>query len=267
MAQLKTTAKRGRPKNTSGTGMSVNSNLSPSKPKGASIQHWTAPRGGNVFLLGQKETTVFDKEANKVRAIRYCSGENSIFRDEQSDYATKTPVVFRDKNLFVTPDQPNLQRFLEVHPGNFANGGTLFRLVDNSVKIENTVSNEFLVHDAITLLRSKDLDELMAVAISFSIDTDRPASEIKHDLLIKAKTSPQTFIDSFDNPVVNMKAKLRQAQKLQIVKLSEDAIRWYDTNKVIIVVPVGKDPMDIFVRYCLTEAGAAVVAQIEKEMQ
>jgi hypothetical protein len=63
-----------------------------------------------------------------------------------------------------------------------------------------------------------------------------------------------------------MKAKLRQAEKMQIVKLSEDAIRWYDTNKNIIIVPPGKDPMDTFVRYCLTEGGAAVVAQIDKEL-
>lgn len=220
-----------------------------------------------MLLLSQKETTVFDKATNQIRSLRYCQGENSVFKDEQSEYATKSPIVFRDKNLFVTIEQPNLQKFLELHPGNFANGGSEFRMVDHSAKIEKSVDNEFLVHDAITLLRSKDLDELMAVAISFSIDTDRPASEIKHDLLLKAKASPQVFIDSFDNPVVTMKAKLRQAEKLQIVRVQEDAIRWYDTNKVIIVVPVGKEPMDIFVRYCLTEAGSAVVSQIEKEMQ
>lgn len=266
MAQLKTTAKRGRPKKSSSTGISISSDLNPGKPKGPRIQHWIAPRGGNVLLLSQKEVTVFDKGSNKVRALRYCQGENSVFRDEQSEYATKTPVVFRDKNLFVTAEQPNLQRFLELHPGNFANGGSEFRLVDHSAKIEKSVDDEFLAHDAITLLRSKDLDELMAVAISFSIDTDRPVNEIKHDLLLKAKASPQVFIDSFDNPVVTMKAKLRQAEKFQILRIQEDAIRWYDTNKVIIVVPPGKDPMDIFVRYCLTEGGAAVVAQIDKEL-
>ena len=266
MAQVKTAAKRGRPKKPSNTGISISSDLNPGKPKGRGVQHWVAPRGGNVFLLSQKETTIFDEETKKIRSLRYCRGENSVFRDEQSDYATKTPIVFRDKNLFVTADQPNLQLFLELHPSNFANGGSEFRLVDHSAKIEKTVDDEFLTHDAITLLRSKSLEELMAVAISFSIDTDRPASEIKHDLLLKAKASPQVFIDSFDNPVVTMKAKLRQAEKLQIVRLDEDAVRWYDTNKVIIIVPPGKDPMDIFVRYCLTEGGVAVVTQIDKEL-
>lgn len=265
MAQLQTTPKRGRPPKES-TGITVNSNLSAPRPSGKEIKHWTAPRGGNVYMLGQKQITVFDDESGRVREIRYCAGEHSVFKDEQSEYAAKTPIVFRNKSLFVTPDKPNLQAYLELHPGNMANGGSLFYMEDNSAKIEKTVDDEFLIHDAVTLLRSKDLDELMAVAISFSIDTDRPASEIKHDLLIKAKSSPQTFIDSFDNPVVAMKAKLRQAEKMQIVKLDEDAVRWYDTNKVIIVVPVGKEPMDIFVRYCLTEAASPVLAEIDKEL-
>ena len=263
MAQLQTAKKRGRPAKS--TSLSTNT-LKNDTLVSNEIRHWIAPKGGNVMLLSQMNTTVFDKESGMVRELRYCASENSVFRDEQSEYATKSPIVFRDKNLFVKPDQPNLQKFLELHPGNTANGGSRFHMVDNSVKVKKTVDDEFLVHDAISLLRSKDLDELMAVAISFSIDTDRPVSEIKHDLLLKAKSSPQSFIDSFDNPVVAMKAKLRQAEKMQIVKLNEDAIRWYDTNKVIIVVPPGKDPMDIFVRYCLTEGGAAVVAQIDKEL-
>lgn len=263
MAQLQTAKKRGRPAKS--TSLKTNT-LKNTSPVNNQIRHWIAPKGGNVMLLSQMNTTVFDEESGMVRELRYCASENSVFRDEQSEYATKSPIVFRDKNLFVKPDQPNLQKFLELHPGNIANGGSRFHMVDNSVKVKKTVDDEFLVHDAISLLRSKDLDELMAVAISFSINTDRPASEIKHDLLLKAKSSPQTFIDSFDNPVVAMKAKLRQAEKMQIVKLNEDAVRWYDTNKVIIVVPPGKDPMDIFVRYCLTEGGAAVVAQIDKEL-
>jgi len=264
MSQANTKAGRGRPrKNVSKISVSSDSSV---VNRDRATKRWIAPKGGNVYLLGQRELSVFDEESGKIRVLRYCAGENSVWRDEQSEYAAKSPIVFRDKNLFVGPDQPNLQRFLELHPSNMANSGSVFYMEDNSAKIEQTVDDEFLIHDAVTLLRSKDLDELMAVAISFSIDTDRPASEIKHDLLIKAKSSPQTFIDSFDNPVVAMKAKIRQAEKMQIVKLSEDAIRWYDTNKTIIIVPPGKDPMDIFVRYCLTEGGAAVVAQIDKEL-
>lgn len=263
MAQLQEAKKRGRPAKSKSIPVG---DLKPAPMTGKSISRWIAPKGGNVLMLGQQNLTVYDDASGKVRELRYCASENSVWRDEQSEHATKSPIVFRDKNLFVKADQPNLQRFLELHPQNMANGGARFYMEDNLAKVEKTVDDEFLIHDAVTLLRSKDLDELMAVAISFSIDTDRPASEIKHDLLIKAKSSPQTFIDSFDNPVVAMKAKLRQAEKMQIVKLSEDAIRWYDTNKNIIIVPPGKDPMDIFVRYCLTEGGAAVVAQIDKEL-
>lgn len=264
MAKLQTTSKRGRPPKTS-KAITVSSSLNADLSTG-SVSRFIAPNGGNVLLLGQKEVNVFDQETGKIRVLRYCAGENSVWKEEQSEYATKSPVVFRDKNLFVSWDQPNLYKFLLRHPGNFANGGNEFYMEDNSAKIEQTVDDEFLIHDAISLLRSKDIDELMAVAISFSIDTDRPASEIKHDLLIKAKLSPRSFIDSFDNPVVTMKAKIKRAEDMQIISIKEDAIRWHDTNNTIVIVPPGKDPTDIFVRYCLTEGGVAVVAQIDKEL-
>ena len=137
----------------------------------------------------------------------------------------------------------------------------------NTEKIaSNSLSDEFLLNDAISLLREKPLDELLSVALAFSIDVDRPVDEIKYDLLQKAKTSPKVFIESFDNPVVAMKSKIKQAVSYQIIKTDSDAIKWFDTNKYIISVPVGQDPVDVFVRYCMTEAAAPVVGEIERQL-
>jgi hypothetical protein len=74
------------------------------------------------------------------------------------------------------------------------------------------------------------------------------------------------FIESFDNPVVAMKSKIKQAVSYQIIKTDSDAIKWFDTNKYIISVPVGQDPVDVFVRYCMTEAAAPVVGEIERQL-
>ena len=122
------------------------------------------------------------------------------------------------------------------------------------------------MHDAISLIRSKDLDDLLSVAISFSINIDRPVNEIKHDLMVAAKKNPSKFISAFDNPIVEMKSKMTQAKKYQVIKVREDGIFWYDTNKLIIAVPAGKDPMDVFVRHCMTEAAAPTVAEIERQL-
>jgi len=157
-------------------------------------------------------------------------------------------------------------KFLSVHPSNKANGGSLFELIDTVKEVETDMDKEFLINDAINLLRNKDLDELLAVALAYNIDVDRPTSEIKHDLLLKAKKNPKAFIESFDNPVVSMKSMVKQASNYQIINLEDKGVKWFDTNKLIVSVPAGQDPTDVFVRYCMTEAAAPVVAEIERQL-
>ncbi len=218
------------------------------------------------MMLMQQGITLFDKETNSVREIRYCENENSIWRDEQSERSVKTPIIFRMGKLFVNPQQPNLKSYLDLHPDNVSNGGSKFSLVDNVKKAEVDIDTEFLKNDAINLLRTKELDELLAVALAYGMDIDRPIAEVKHDLLLKAKSAPKTFIESFDNPVVSMKSMVKQAVSYQILRADRDAVKWFDTNKHIISVPAGQDPVDVFVRYCMTEAAAPVVAEIERQL-
>ena len=114
--------------------------------------------------------------------------------------------------------------------------------------------------------KSSDLDDLLAVAIYFKVSIDRKTSEIKYDLLQIAKKNPNKFIQSFDDPAVKMKALLRQAKDYQVIKMVKDSVRWFDSNSMIVSVPHGQDPEDIMVRFCLTEKGASVVAEIEKQL-
>lgn len=221
---------------------------------------------GAVMMLIQSGISVYDKETDSIREIRYCESENSIYKEEQSERSVKTPVVFRLGRLFVGKDKPNLRRFLEAHPGNKANGGSKFEKVDEVKKKTIEIDDEFLVHDAISLLRTKPLDDLLSVCLAFGINVDRPMAEIKHDLLLKAKSTPKVFIDSFDNPFVSMKSLVKQAESYQIITMSDRAVSWFDTNKQIISVPAGQDPADVFTRYCMTEAAVPVVAEIERQL-
>jgi hypothetical protein len=229
-------------------------------------REFKALQSSGTFLLMQSGVTVYDEEQDKIREIRYCERENSIYKDEQSQNSVKTPVIFRMGRLFVPKSRPNLMKFLTIHPSNKANGGSLFELIDVQKKREVSLDEEFLVNDAITLLRTKELDDLFSVAVAYGVDIDRPVAEIKHDLLIKAKKDPKGFIESFDNPTVAMKSKIRTASKYNIIKLSSDGVRWFDTNQLIISVPAGKDPTDVFVRYCLTEAAVPVVEEIDRQL-
>lgn len=223
--------------------------------------------GGAVFMMHQKGVTVFDKKKNVVREIRYCPSENSIYRDEQSESAVRQSVVFSDKMLLVRPDQPNLLHYMNAHPGNKENGGDLFYLVDKEKKAEVNIDREFLLNDAISLIRNKSFDDLLAVAAAYGLNVDREASEIKHDLILAAKKNPGKFVKSFDNPEVMMKAKLRMASKYGILDFSKSAVRWKDSGSLVVSVPAGKNSLDVMLRFCLTEAGAATVEELDRQLQ
>lgn len=223
--------------------------------------------GGIVYMLPQQGETVYDPETDSVREIRYCPNENSIWSDEQGDKAVKKSVIFRNGRLFVDKTEPNLRRFLELHPGNAANGGNKFKEVNKKVDAEKELEKEFLVTDAVAMVRDKDITDLFAVALYFKVNINAPTSEIRHNLLRIAKSKPKEFIESFDSPTVRTRAIIKQAADYQIIKIDRSACKWFDSNTQIVSVPVGQDPTDVLTRFCLTEKGSTVLADIEDRLE
>ena len=52
----------------------------------------------------------------------------------------------------------------------------------------------------------------------------------------------------------------------QIINLKNDGVYWFDSNSLIVSVPVGQDAMDVMVRFCLTEKGAPTLGDIEERL-
>ncbi len=222
--------------------------------------------GGILYLMGKSEYSTYDKDKGSVMSIRYCEGENSIYKVEQSEASVMSPVVFENKRLFVPPTKPNLAKFLDKHPFNEANGGSIFRFVDYQKNAKDTIEKEFEVVDALVLVRTKPADELLSVATSLGINTDRLMDEVKHDLTIYAKRNPKIFVSMFDNPATKVKSDVKNAISFGILSTNDGYVRWKDTNNHIIAIPEGKDAVDVFVRYCLTEAGSVVYDEIKRQL-
>lgn len=222
--------------------------------------------GGIAYMLPQSAMTVYDEEKNTVRSIRYCPNEPSIYVDEQSDNARKEAVIFYDKMLAVPKTKPNLLAFLEAHPNNVANGGTVFEKVDNKKKSQNDIAKEFAVADAVRMVRDKSMNELLPVAIYNSLNINRDFSEVRYDLLRIAKKDPAGFIQSFDKPEVRTRAIATQANDYQIIKVNNSGAYWFDSNSLIVSNPVGMESMDTFVRFLLTEKGSSVLSRLEDEL-
>ena len=120
-------------------------------------------KGGVMFRLRSAGIQYSDPGTRSIRELRYCPMESSVFADEQSDLALVGHVWFENKVLSVRPDQYNLIDFLDRHPGNKANGGKLFELVNNAKSAEDTVADEFLVHDAISMIKSNTIYSAISI--------------------------------------------------------------------------------------------------------
>lgn len=221
---------------------------------------------GIVFMLPQKGVTIYDKENDTVREIRYCPNEPSIFVDEQSENALKQSVVFRDARLFVQNTKPNLRKFLEAHPANKANGGNQFSKVDKRKDAEEELEKEFYLTDAITIVRDKDINDLLPIAMYFGINIDASVSDIRYSLLRIAKTKTREFLESIDSPQVSCRSTVQQAADYQILNVKDSGVYWFDSNQLIVSVPVGQDALDTMVRFCLTEKGTSVLSLMEERL-
>ena len=224
-------------------------------------------RGGIFMKLKSDGINVYDDETGAVRQIRYCPGEQSIYVDEQSENAVKEHVVFRNKMLTVRYDQPNLIAFLEKHPENADNGGGVFQLVNKEIDVEKEVEKEFLITDAITMIKARPIDELVPVAMALNINTNQKDLQLKRALVQYAKKNPTKFMGMFDNPMVHARTTVMQAMDFQIVTQKGGAIVWADTGKMIVSVPVGQDSVDTLTRFVMTDKGASVLSEIDNQLE
>ena len=225
------------------------------------------PKGGGILFRIKSDAIIYDKETGKNRQIRYCPNEPSVYADEQSSNAIRSHILFEEGLLAVPATQANLQEFLDLHPMNKANGGGTFEVVNTEAKAEIDLDNEFLLHDAVSLVRNKSIDELMPVAIYLGMDTNQKNAELKRELLMEAKGNPKRFIEMFDNPQVQVRAVIKKAVDFQILKATNDGMYWFDSNRLIIATPVGQDTIKVMTQFCLTEKGSTALESIREELE
>lgn len=225
---------------------------------------------GIWFKLRQSNITVYDSETDKVREIRYCENEPSIFADEQSSNAIRTQIVFKEGLLLVPPHQANLQDYLAIHPDNKVNGGAIFTLVNKDVNAAEELNREFIMLDAISIVRDKSIDELLPLCLYLNIDVNQRNNEIRRELLMEAKANPARFVELMNDPFVRTMSVVKQAKEYSILKEKEDGMYWFDSGRLIVAAPIGQDPVSVMTRFVMTERGSSVydelVARLEKMM-
>ena len=267
IARKETTAPTTSPKKkaVSKTGSVIKRSI-PNEDKMPKMYETIGGKGGVFFKLRANNLSIYDEESGQRRIIRYCPGEPSIYVDEQSKSAVREHVIFREKNLIVRHDQPNLIDYLNKHPDNRANGGGAFYLIDKKVDFEKEIEDEFLITDAISMIKSRPLEDLLPVALALNINTNQKDLLVKRAIVLYAKKQPKKFIEMFDNPIVHARTTVIQALDFQIVMEKNGVIVWPDTSKVVVSVPVGQDSVDTLTRFCMTDKGSSVLSEIERQL-
>ena len=223
-------------------------------------------RGGIVTFLKSEGIIVFDKQTGNRREMRYCDGESSIWKDEQSDVVVRTPLKIRNGMLVVTTEYPALRKFLDMHPDNIANGGSLFFKEEKVKQAEQEIERDFLSVDAIGKIRSGSVDELMPVIIRYGVNPNQSVKEVKRDLLIFAKKDPAAFLKHFDDPMVKLQALVKSAIDWGVINTDGNVVRWTDTGNIIITAPVGLDPVRVMAEFLTTDQGVHVLDRIQLEL-
>jgi hypothetical protein len=223
--------------------------------------------GGIWFKLRQNNITVYDSQKDTVREIRYCENEPSIYVDEQSSNGIRSHIVFQESLLSVPKTKPNLQDYLAIHPDNTANGVRLFTIIDTESKATVELDQEFLLLDAVSIVRDKSIDELLPICMYLNIDVNQRNNEIRRELLLEAKGNPKNFIELMDNPYVRTMAAIKQAVDYNILKSKSEGMYWMDSGRLIVTTPVGQDTVTVMTRFCMTEKGSSAYEDIVRRLE
>lgn len=239
-----------------------------------------------VYILNQAKTPVsffvqsrsnkrrqllyFDEEKGINRALRYSRNQRSIFEDEQDGTAILEPIVMEDGKITVPKNNPLLQKFMDIHPDNTANGGTLFYEFDPQKIAEDRVRDLNLEVDALIAARGLDIDVMKSIArVYLGVDPDKmTSSEIKHDILLFAKNYPEELLDAIEDPDISVNDFSSRAFKEGYITFRAGKDIHYNLSnnkKKILTVPFGERKEDVFMTWLKSNEGIEFYKYLEKE--
>jgi hypothetical protein len=210
----------------------------------------------------------FDEAKQTNRALRYAKNQKSPFEDMQDGNLILEPIVFVDGALSVPRNNPVLQEFLSYHPGN----GTIFEEVNTERDASTEIEKLNFELDAQLSARDLTVDKLETVArvlLGSKIDTMSTA-ELKRDVLIYAKRSPQEFLEVLNDPMLELQNTAAKflSQNLLVMKNKNRDIYYNlaQNKKKLLTVPFGEDPLFILTSFLQSDEGIEVLRLLENKL-
>ena len=215
----------------------------------------------------RKPLLYFDGKTS--RPLRYASNQKTPFQDEQGDNAIVEPVVFEDGMLFVPKENPVLQEFLYYHPMN----GQVFEELDKEKDAQEDVKYLEMESHAIAQAAGLSFEKMETIArVHLGLDTRITASsEIKRDVLLFARNHPENFLDTLEDPNLELLDNVDKIFKQGLLKLRNNGKDVYYNLKSkktkMLSVPFGETETEMVANFFQKDKGVEIYQALVKMLK
>jgi hypothetical protein len=107
--------------------------------------------------------------------------------------------------------------------------------------------------------------QFLGVRFKNQYGEDRGDKAIRVDYLGFAETDPDTFSNTYNNPIVRVEYLIRKAIGINLIDLSinKGQAIWGDTKKFIAQIPDKAEPIRFLSEFCLTDKGKDLYNQLK----
>jgi len=211
----------------------------------------------------------FDEEQGINRPLRYARNQKTPFEDEQDGNAILEPIVFEDGMLVVPRDNQVLQKFLHHHPGN----GMIFTEVDKAKDATKELESVERVLDAQILAKNLSTEKLISVSriLMGNYANNMTIPELKRDILVYAKNNPDDFLDTVNDPMLELMDDVYQFFNLSLLSTRNNGKDVYynlpNNKKKMLTIPFGEDPNFIVASFMKSDDGLEVYKLLKNKIK
>ena len=209
----------------------------------------------------------FDEKAGYERELKNTSNQRTVFVDEMKGDQRLEHIVFRGGYLFVPKEKTVLQRLLSIyHPDK----DVLYYEDKPVAKAKNEIAWLEMEIEALNAAKNIDIDlaeAIMRVEIGSKV-SELSSKELRRDLLLYARRSPQLFLELVNDENVQLRNFGIKATEMGIIKLSQDqrTFTWVSNNRKLMNVPFDEHPYSALASWFKTDEGMEIYQNIEKRL-
>ena len=209
----------------------------------------------------------FDEEKGYEREIMYSENQKSVFVDEMKGDMLRGRIIFRNGILAVPKNKVTLQKMLSLYHPQRNKAWVEVSEKKRAISELETINIEI---DAMVIARNMDIDTTEAVLrVEMGSEVSKMSSkELKRDLLLYARRSPELFLELASDDNVVLRNFGIKATEMNIIKLSSDqrTFSWGSNDRKLCTVPFDEHPYSALASWFKTDEGMEIYSNIEKRL-